>query len=101
MLLLLFTAVGFFFQNQILAGVIQYAFSICLFINLMQCREKRMERYEDSVGEALLSFMGQNSFALYLWHVIGKSVGLMITGNHYNITYYAFVSHGLLCFVLI
>lgn len=98
-LMLMVISVGFFFQNHILENIVEYIFSISLFIDIIQYKDKAVK---NTVAKSLLIFMGENSFAIYLWHIIGKTIGLIITDNHYDLAYYGicFTWMVLLCIVI-
>lgn len=98
--LLLATAIGFFVQNKIWGNLLEYVFAMCLFLDILWYKEKATK--SRSIVEKGFIFCGQNSFAIYLWHVIGKCIALMMTQNQYNIAYYVICTMWvvLLCIVI-
>lgn len=85
-ILLALTSIGFFFRGISLIGQISgLLFALCLFLIIIRNRDSH---WTDIRIASLAQYLGENSFALYLWHVIGKEIGLALTGDRYNIIYY-------------
>lgn len=85
-ILLTLTSTGFFFQGiSMICQISGFLFALCLFLIIIR---NRNSRWTDIKIASLARYFGENSFAIYLWHVIGKEIGLALTGNQYNIIYY-------------
>ena len=85
-ILLALTSTGFFFRGiSLISQISGFLFALCLFLIIIGNRNSHWTNIRIA---SLARYLGENSFAIYLWHVIGKVIGLALTGNQYNIIYY-------------
>lgn len=88
LILLLAVCIGFYYQGALWSILVRYSLAsivaVCLLGAKNNCNFNILHGHI-----RMYVFLGNNSFFVYLWHVMGRSIALILTKNQYNIIYYA------------
>lgn len=79
---ILLSPLGFVLQNYWYETAVQFFLLALIFCGI------DFTKYENKRACKILCSLGENTFPIYLWHVIGKIIGLSISNGIYNTVYY-------------